>query len=165
LIAMNSRLILAVAGGSLALLGLAACGGSDSAGDVPAKGSVIGTSDSSLGTIVVDGKGMTAYVFDKDSPGSGTSACSGECVEEWPAITTSSDHPGVDGVTGKVGTITGADGAKQVTLDGRPLYTFHDDEDPGDAEGQGAEGGLWWVVSPAGAKITDSPGSTGGGGY
>jgi len=163
-IAMNSRLTLAVAGGSLALLSLTACGGSDSAGAVPPKGSVIGTSDSSLGTIVVDGKGMTAYVFDKDSPGSGKSACTGECVEEWPAITSSSDQPKVDGVTGKVGTITGNGGAKQVTLDGRPLYTYHDDGEPGDTEGQGAEGGTWWVVSPAGKKVTETSG-TGGGGY
>ncbi|KAA1400159.1 COG4315 family predicted lipoprotein [Aeromicrobium ginsengisoli] len=162
---MNSRLILAAASGSLALFGLTACGGSDSAGEVPAKGSVIGTSDSRLGTIVVDGKGMTAYVFDNDSPGSDTSACTGECLKVWPAIISSSDRPQVDGVTGKVGTITGTDGAKQVTLDGRPLYTFHDDSEPGDTGGQGAEGGTWWVVSPAGKKITAAPGTGGGGGY
>jgi predicted lipoprotein with Yx(FWY)xxD motif len=161
---MSSRLTLAVAGTSLAVLALTACGGSDSSGDVPAKGSDIGASTSSLGKIVVDGKGMTAYVFDKDTPGSGKSACTGACTGEWPAITSSSDKPKVDGVTGEVGTIAGADGAKQVTLEGMPLYTYADDSDVGDTQGQG-KGGIWWVVSPAGEKITKTAETGGGGGY
>jgi predicted lipoprotein with Yx(FWY)xxD motif len=164
MIRMNSRLKLAVAGTSLAVLALTACGGSDSSGDVPAKGSDLGASSSSLGKIVVDGKGMTAYVFDKDTPGSGKSACTGACVGEWPAITSSSDKPKVDGVTGEVGTITGADGAKQVTLEGMPLYTYAADSDVGDTEGQG-KGGIWWVVSPAGEKISKTADTGGGGGY
>jgi predicted lipoprotein with Yx(FWY)xxD motif len=160
-----NRLKLAVAGASLALLALTACG-SDSSGDVPAEGSDIGASDTSLGTIVVDGKGMAAYVYDQDTPGSGKSACSGACAEEWPAITASSDKPKVDGVTGEVGTIAGADGAKQVTLEGMPLYTYEGDSDVGDVKGQGMDD-VWWVVSPGGDKITKTAdsGDTGGGGY
>jgi predicted lipoprotein with Yx(FWY)xxD motif len=165
LIVMSSRLTLAIAGTSLAVLALTACGSSDSSGDVPAKGSDVGASKSSLGTIVVDGKGMTAYAYDQDTPGSGTSACTGECADEWPAITTTSDKPKVDGVTGEVGTITGTDGAKQVTLEGMPLYTYHADSDVGDTKGQGQEGGIWWVVSPAGEKIKKTSDTGGGGGY
>ncbi len=161
---MSSRLTLAVAGTSLAVLALTACGGSDSSGDIPAKGSAVGASESSLGKIVVDGKGMTAYVFDKDTPGSGKSACTDACAGEWPAITSSSDKPKVDGVTGEVATIAGADGAKQVTLEGMPLYTYADDSDVGDTQGQG-KGGIWWVVSPAGEKITETADTGGGGGY
>lgn len=160
---MNSRLTLAVAGTSLALAALTACGESGSSGDLPALGSDLGTSSSPLGKIVVDGKGMTAYVFDKDSAGSGKSACTGACAEEWPAITASSDKPKVDGVTGKIGTITGADGARQVTLEGMPLYRYADDSDVGDTEGQG-KGGIWWVVSPAGEKISKTADTGGGGG-
>jgi len=162
---MNSKLTLALAGASLAVLTLTACGGSGSDENVPAKGADLGTASSSLGTIVVDGKGMTAYVYDKDTAGSGASACTGECVEEWPAITSAAAKPKLDGVTGKVGTITGAGGVKQVTLDGRPLYRFHDDDKAGDVNGQGEEGGIWWVVSPDGKKITDTADSGGGGGY
>ncbi len=156
------RLTLAAAGTSLAVMVLTACG--DSSGELPAKGSDLGASSSSLGEIVVDGKGMTAYVFDKDTPGSGTSACTGACAAEWPAITSSADTPKVDGVTGEVGTIEGADGAMQVTLEGMPLYTYADDSDVGDAQGQG-KGGIWWVVSPAGEKITRTASTGGGGGY
>ncbi|VXC24208.1 hypothetical protein [Aeromicrobium sp. 9AM] len=161
---MNRRLTLALAGSSLAVLALTGCGGSDSSGDVPAKGSDIGTSTSSLGRIVVDGKGMTAYAFDKDTPGSGKSSCTGACAEEWPAITTSSAKPKVDGVKGEVGTITGADGSKQVTLEGMPLYTYADDGKAGDTNGQGV-GDIWWVVSPAGKKIQAAAETGGGGGY
>lgn len=159
-----SRLTLAIAGTSLAVLALTACGESDSSGNVPAEGSDIGASDSSLGTIVVDGEGMTAYVFDKDTPGSGQSACTDACVGEWPPIAASSDNPKVDGVRGEVGTITGPDGKKQVTLEGMPLYTYADDSDVGDAQGQG-KGGIWWVVSPDGDKITKTAETGGGGGY
>ncbi|WP_332662015.1 COG4315 family predicted lipoprotein [Aeromicrobium sp.] len=161
---MNRRLTIAMAGTSLALLSLTACGEDDSAGDVPAKGSAIGTSESSLGTIVVDGNGMTAYVFDQDEPGSGKSSCAGGCAEEWPAITSTADQPKVDGVTGEVGTIAGTDGAKQVTLEGLPLYTYAGDGAVGDTQGQG-KGGVWWVVSPAGEKITKTATTDGGGGY
>lgn len=161
---MNRRLTLAMAGTSLAVLSLTACGGSDSSGDVPAAGSDIGVSKSSLGSIVVDGKGMTAYVYDEDTAGSGKSACTGECAEEWSAITSASDQPKVDGVTGEVGTINGVDGAKQVTLEGMPLYTYEDDNDAGDTEGQG-EDKVWWVVSPAGEKITETADAGAGGGY
>lgn len=162
---MKSRLTIAMAAISLAIL--TACGGSDagdSSGDVPAAGSDLGASSSSLGSIVVDGTGMTVYVFDQDTAGSGTSACSGECAKQWPAITSSADAPKVDGVTGEVGTITGTDGAKQVTLEGRPLYTYAGDGAVGDVEGQGKDG-TWWVVSPAGKKITRTADTGGGAGY
>ena len=161
---MNRRLTLAMAGVSLAVLTLTGCGGSDSAGDVPAKGSDLGASKSSLGTIVVDGKGMTAYVFDKDTAGSGKSACTGTCADMWPAVTTTADTPKVDGVTGEIGTITGTDGAKQVTLEGMPLYTYSDDSEVGDTNGQGVED-IWWVVSPAGDKIEKTADTGGGGAY
>lgn len=163
---MNSRLAFAVAGISFAALALTACGDSDPEDSVrvPPAGTDIAASKSSLGTIVVDGKGMTAYVFDKDTAGSGKSACAGECAKAWPAITSTSDVPKVEGVTGEVGTITGADGAKQITLEGLPLYTYADDSGVGDSEGQGKDG-IWWVVSPAGDKVTTTADTGGSGGY
>jgi len=108
---------------------------------------------SSLGDIVVDGRGMTAYVFDKDTQNSTSSACTGDCATAWPAIETTADAPVVEGVTGTVGTITGVDGGKQITINGWPIYTFASDKAPGDVNGQ-AFGGVWWVVSPSGEKIT-----------
>lgn len=110
------------------------------------------TAESDLGEIVVDGEGMTVYVFDSDTQGGDSSSCEGACATNWPAVTTDSDAPVVEGVTGEIGTITGVDGATQVTLDGWPLYYFAGDSAAGDVNGQGVNG-VWWVVSPAGEKI------------
>ena len=110
------------------------------------------TADSDLGEIVVDGEGMTVYLFDSDTQGSGTSTCEGQCATNWPAVTTDSDEPVVEGVTGEVGTITGVDGSTQVTLNGWPLYYYAGDAAAGDTTGQGV-GDVWWVLTPAGEKI------------
>ncbi|GAA1819993.1 hypothetical protein [Agromyces neolithicus] len=110
------------------------------------------TAQSSLGEIVVDGEGMTVYMFDNDTQGADASVCEGECATNWPAVTTDSDSPEVEGVTGEVGTITGVDGSAQLTLNGWPLYSYIGDEAAGDTNGQGVQD-VWWVLSPAGEKI------------
>ena len=112
----------------------------------------LATAETSLGTIVVDGNGMTAYYFLKDVKDSGTSACSGDCLTAWPPITTESDTPTVEGVTGEVGTIVGVDGSTQVTLNGWPLYYFIGDEAAGDTNGQGVNQ-VWWVLTPDGERF------------
>lgn len=106
-------------------------------------------SSSAAGTIVVDGKGMSLYLFTKDTKDSGTSACTGSCLVQWPPLTTTSGTPTAEGVTGKLGTITTADGKKQVTLNGMPLYYFAKDTKPGDTLGQGV-GGVWFLSDPSG---------------
>lgn len=155
-----------------ALLTLAACGGSGSTAassstSAPSSSSSpaaeLSVGSSSLGRIVVDGKGMTTYVFTKDTKGSGKSACAGACASNWPAVTTTSDKPSVNGVTGAVGTITLADGTKQVTVDGMPLYVFAKDTKAGDVNGQGVNK-VWYVVGPDGAMVTKAAG-TGSSGY
>jgi predicted lipoprotein with Yx(FWY)xxD motif len=107
-------------------------------------------SSSAAGSIVVDGKGMSLYFFTKDTKDSGTSACTGSCLVQWPPLTTTSGTPTAEGVTGKLGTITAPDGKKQVTLNGMPLYYFAKDTKPGDTLGQGV-GGVWFLSDPSGA--------------
>ncbi len=124
----------------------------------PASGEM-STASTSLGTIVVDGSGMTLYVFDKDAAHSGTSTCVGNCAATWPAVTTTST-PTATGVTGKLGTIPRPDGTTQVTLDGLPLYRYAADSAAGDVNGQGV-GGIWWVVGANGVKITTAPAAGG----
>jgi len=139
--------------------------GADDEGDAGASGEAptssaaeaeLATADSDLGTIVVDADGMTVYVFDKDTPGSGESSCTGSCLEAWPPVTTDADSPAVEGVDGEVGTITRDDGTKQVTLGGYPLYYWQGDSAAGDTTGQGVQG-VWWVVAPDGSKISETP--------
>ena len=124
-----------------------------------AENATLASGDSDLGSIVVDSEGMTVYVFDKDVQNSGESSCSGDCLTAWPPVVADSDEPATEGVTGEVGTITRDDGTKQVTLDGWPLYHWQGDSAPGDITGQGV-GGVWWVVSADGTKITTPAGSS-----
>jgi predicted lipoprotein with Yx(FWY)xxD motif len=124
-----------------------------------AAGPDLAVAKTSLGQVVVNGSQMTVSVFTKDKPGSGKSSCSGQCLAAWPPVTTTADTPTVDGVTGTVGTITGSDGSKQVTLNGSPLYLFAKDSKPGDVTGQGV-GKVWYVVGPTGDMVVG--GSSGG---
>ena len=110
------------------------------------------TAASSAGEIVVDAKGMSVYFFTKDVKDSGTSACTDACLAAWPPVTTAAETPQVEGVTGTVGTITTPDGAKQVTLNGLPLYYFAKDTKAGDILGQGVNG-VWYLADPSGEMI------------
>lgn len=53
-----------------------------------------------------------------------------------------------------VGTITSADGSKQITLNGMPLY-YAPDTKAGDILGQGA-GDAWHLDSPSGVMLTSA---------
>jgi predicted lipoprotein with Yx(FWY)xxD motif len=128
---------------------------SPTASDIPAE-LALTTAESSLGPIVVNQDGMSVYVFDKDTPNSDASACEGDCLVNWPAVTVTDDSPEVDGVTGTVDTITRSDGSLQVTLNGWPLYLYAGDMAAGDVTGQ-AVGGVWWLVGPGGDKVTTTP--------
>ena len=37
--------------------------------------------------MLIDSSGMTLYTFDKDTAGSGKSACNGPCAQAWPPAT------------------------------------------------------------------------------
>lgn len=107
---------------------------------------------SPLGKIIVNGKGMSAYYFDMDKAHTGVSVCSGACSANWPAVLTSTVKPRVAGITGVVGSIPLKGGKHQVTINGRPIYTFAYDLAAGQVKGQGAQG-VWYLVSPTGKEI------------
>jgi hypothetical protein len=52
-----------------------------------------------------------------------------------------------------VGTVTRADGSRQLTLDGWPLYEYSGDLSAGETNGQGVDG-TWYAVTATGAKNT-----------
>jgi len=97
--------------------------------------------DSAKGKVLVDGKGMTLYTFAKDS--AGKSACNGQCLANWPALTAKADAKDADGYT----VISRDDGAKQWAYKGQPLYTWVKDSKPGDITGDGV-GGNWNLAKP-----------------
>jgi predicted lipoprotein with Yx(FWY)xxD motif len=122
--------------------------------------------NAALGSYVTGANGMTLYIFTKDT--ATTSACSGQCAANWPALTVAaaSDVTAGAGVTGAIGTITGADGKLQVTLGGHPLYYFKADTAAGDVNGQGVNG-VWFAAGAdgnglgmAGGTATKAPGAS-----
>ncbi len=106
------------------------------------------TDNADLGTILTDASGMTLYLFEKDVPNSGESACYDQCEQNWPIFSAEEPLTLPDGVPGELGTITRTDGTMQVTYNGWPLYYFAKDQQPGDTTGQEV-GDVWYVVTPA----------------
>jgi predicted lipoprotein with Yx(FWY)xxD motif len=109
-------------------------------------------SNSTHGPYLVDEKGMSLYMFERDTPGK--SNCFGNCAKVWPPLTQSSGPIKVSGNVKQslVGYINRSDGLRQVTYSGFPLYTYIQDA-PHETKGQGINesGGLWWLMSPNGS--------------
>src|SRR5438128_9967096 len=103
---------------------------------------------STYGTILFDSRGFALYAFTKDT--GGRSACGGGCAKAWPPYIAKGAVSGP-----RVGTITRADGTKQVTYAGRPLYYYVGDRKPGQILCQNVSefGGLWLVVRPTGKLV------------
>lgn len=115
-----------------------------------------------LGGTLVDGDAHTLYVFDDDTPGE-PSTCTAACADAWPPLVVDGEPVLGEGLDpAAFTTITRPDGGGQLAVDGRPLYRFAGDADPGDTTGHGSQG-LWWAVGPDGAPLPES--SPGGLGY
>lgn len=119
-----------------------------------ARTATVKTARSHLGRIIVDGRGRTLYLFEKDRHGH--SRCSGACAAYWPPLLVHGKPIAGRGVKQRLlGVTRRANGAKQVTYAGHPLYRFVQDTRPGQTKGQGTNffGGGWDVLSPTGKKI------------
>jgi predicted lipoprotein with Yx(FWY)xxD motif len=107
--------------------------------------------NATLSQILVDGKGMTLYIFTQDTPDKST--CTGDCAKAWPPFTTKGSVTAGSGVQqSMLGTATLADGSKIVTYNHLPLYYWSGDTKPGDVTGQGVSS-IWFVVSPEGKAV------------
>ena len=69
--------------------------------------------------MLADSRGMTLYVFDKDSAGSGKSACNGPCATNWPPLPAAD----ADKASGDWSVIVRDDGRRQWAYKGWPLHT------------------------------------------
>ena len=148
----NARNSLAMAGAALlALTALTACGGgtenqTSAAAQQPAANAASGSpsataatlssgevsvrADNSLGDVVVDGKGMSVYVFAKDTK-PGSSSCEGECAAQWPPVP-AGEAKAATGINQELlGSITRTDGSKQLTLAGPETSTVRASRAPG----------------------------------
>jgi predicted lipoprotein with Yx(FWY)xxD motif len=152
----------------LVAVAITACGSDDTSTSKASNESTatIDVAKTDLGRILVDAKGRTIYLFEKDAGAKST--CSGDCLVDWPPVTTSGTPTVGTGLTAsKVATTRSADGKRQVTYNGHPLYLYEGDRSAGDTSGQGlkAFGAAWYVLSPAGHEITGGGKSNGSSGY
>lgn len=113
----------------------------------------VATRSTPLGSVLVDARGHTLYVFDRDR---GTkSACTGSCTASWPAFLTTTKPVALKGVAAaKLGMVKRANGRFQVTFMGHPLYFFASDAKAGDV--RGASIAHWAAISPSGARLRDA---------
>jgi predicted lipoprotein with Yx(FWY)xxD motif len=107
-------------------------------------------SNSTLGDFIADGKGKTLYIFSNDV--NGQSQCTGTCLADWPIYYAADLKPAVGVDAADFATITRADGAKQTTYKGWPLYYFAGDHATGDVNGE-AVGNIWFVAKPGGYSL------------
>jgi predicted lipoprotein with Yx(FWY)xxD motif len=181
---IRHRTALALAATLVSALVLTACGtpvdstsNTGSAAQAPASsassaagGSSTATTDmlmaaqtSAMGSIVTDHKGWTLYRYDKDTASPSMSMCTGTCASTWMPVMADSGVPSVKGVDASlVATLTRADGMKQVTLAGWPLYRYMGDTKAGEWKGMGMDG-AWYPVTPTGTKAAMMAGSAGSG--
>jgi len=171
---MDSRW-LAPAGLAAAALMIAACGSSSSSPGVAAPATSTSSAPAASGTalktttiggviVLTNAQGFTLYWFASDTPT--TSKCNGSCATYWPPV--KGPATAGAGVSGRLGTITRADGSVQATYDGHPLYTYKGDTAPGQDKGNNlnASGGVWHdVTASGGAAPAPSTSTSSGGGY
>ena len=106
--------------------------------DLPAS---VGVGNTPKGQVLTDARGMTLYVFDVDKPG--TSSCYGSCAETWrPLKAEQSTVP-----QRQFSVVLRKDGTSQLSYKGRPLYTWHKDNAPGDINGDGFRD-TWHIAKP-----------------
>lgn len=143
---------------------LAACGSSSSTTTTastakPASqatsASAVKTGSTSLGTVLVDGQGMTLYHLSAEKAGHFI-CTSSACTTIWhPVTVTAATTP--SGEVAGIATVKRPDGTTQLTYKGEPLYTFASDQAPGEAKGQGLKDvGTWSVVTVGAAAPATS---------
>lgn len=128
-------------------------------------GALISLRTTALGTVLVDGRGRTIYLFEKDR--NGISACTTTCAQYWPALTSHARPGAGSGVHQSLLRIGRRD---QVLYAGHPLYTFSGDTRAGQTSGEGLTnfGAGWYALAASGRKVEPSKssgGSSSSGGY
>ena len=113
-----------------------------------------------LGVILVNAEGRTLYTFAPDKKSKVT--CVSSCAAVWPPVTLTAGGGPAAAKQIKASLLSSdanPSGGKVITYAGWPLYTYVGDSGPGTAAGQAMNlnGGLWYVITPAGNVITKKP--------
>ncbi len=124
-------------------LGFVSCSQDDDDNPITANPDIQLVQHATLGSILADETGLTLYFFSEDV--TGESACTGGCLANWPVFYVANPSYGAGVESDRFGVITRADGSKQTTFDGWPLYYYTPDQAQGEAKGEGA-GNKWFVA-------------------
>jgi predicted lipoprotein with Yx(FWY)xxD motif len=107
------------------------------------------------GTVLVDAQGKALYRSDQER--NGKVLCTGACLAFWQPLTVSGAPKGTS-LSGTLAVVRRPDGGRQVTYNGRLLYSFKLDK-PGKVTGDGFKDAFgsqkftWHVARPAGAAV------------
>src|SRR3954454_6508963 len=115
---------------------LAACGSSSSSGSGSSMGDTSTVSVKQVGNsgkVLVNSSGRPLYAADQET--GGKVLCTGACNSFWAPLTASSGTRTGDSVAAQVGVVKLPDGARQVTYNGKLLYSFSQDQ-PGEVTGK-----------------------------
>ena len=93
--------------------------------------------------VYVGPNGMTLYTFDRDTVGSGKSACNGPCAANWPPLMARAGDSG----SGDWSVVVRDDGSRQWAFRGKPVYYWVKDAKPGDRTGDGVNN-VWHLARP-----------------
>lgn len=134
----------------LAVLGAAPVA---AAGPAPATGSTVTVHGSNYGRVLFDGANRALYAFTRDPRGRST--CSGACAAAWPPyIVHGPLRAGAGTSRALLGATRRADGRRQLTYAGRPLYYYvHDPVGQVLCQNVREFGGLWLVVRASGRVV------------
>lgn len=102
-------------------------------------------SSSNFGNVLTDKDGRTLYFFSLDANGS--SACIDGCEAIWPVYYSAEASSDTEINQEDIDVIARADGSKQSTYKGWPLYYYASDEKAGDIKGDGVNS-IWFVAKP-----------------
>jgi predicted lipoprotein with Yx(FWY)xxD motif len=124
-------------------------------------GVLVSVRKTALGSILVDARGRTLYLFEKDR--NGLSMCSSACTAYWPPLTSHGVPSAGSGIRKTLLALGKAhNGVRQVVYAGHPLYTFVGDKRAGQTSGEGLTnfGAGWYAIAATGQKVDKSDGTS-----
>jgi predicted lipoprotein with Yx(FWY)xxD motif len=119
------------------------------------------TQNKSWGPTLSLSNGDTLYRLSTDSKNK--SVCTGPCAAVWPPVLLAKGQTKAVGVgVSGLGSFARTGGARQVTLDGIPLYTFIGDKKSGQVTGNITDTwGKWYSINPASPRTPPKKKSSG----
>lgn len=147
-------------------------GGSDQGASAPTSTDTVSVEQvDGVGDVLVNRAGQALYAANQET--NGHVVCTASCTSIWEPLTLdgAKTPTGEAPVAAKLGTIMRPGGGRQVTFDGRPLYRFVEDPDPGTVTGNGFDDSFdgrafeWHVATSDGISTTSSNSSSGPTGY